>query len=167
VKKFIFQIKEKKMKILIGTDGSNFSRQAVLTACQTIINPADTEIKVVSVFQTSIPLDAFSQSAAYSAEVTNALQTVAESAVNEAVLAIQNHFPKNEINLTSLVKSGASDQVMIEIAQEWDADLIVVGSHGRGFWGRVMIGSVSDSLVHNAPCSVLVVRQKIKNTVNG
>ena len=37
-------------------------------------------------------------------------------------------------------------------------DLIVVGSHGRGFWGR-LLGSVSDGVVHHAPCSVLVVRK--------
>ena len=38
------------------------------------------------------------------------------------------------------------------------ADLIVVGSHGRGTVGRFLIGSVSDHVVRNAPCPVLVVR---------
>lgn len=55
--------------------------------------------------------------------------------------------------------NGAADRAIIETAKEWEADLIVVGSHGRGFWGRLTAGSVSDSLVHHAPCSVLVARK--------
>ena len=50
---------------------------------------------------------------------------------------------------------------IIELAREWGADLIVVGSHGRGFWGR-LLGSVSTGVVHHAPCSVLVVRKREK-----
>jgi len=53
---------------------------------------------------------------------------------------------------------GAPSRMIIESATNWGADLIVVGSHGRGFWGRVMLGSVSDAILHHAPCSVLVVR---------
>ncbi|MCB1025610.1 MAG: universal stress protein [Acidobacteria bacterium] len=55
--------------------------------------------------------------------------------------------------------SRAVDNEIVEKAKRWNADLIIVGSHGRGFWGRVMLGSISDSLVHHAPCSVLVVRK--------
>ncbi len=148
------------MKILIGTDGSDFSHEAVSMACKTIADPANTEVKIISVFQTYFPLDAYSQSPEYSVVYETAMRTIADKSANEAVLAIQEYFPSSEINVSCLVKSGTSDQVIIETAQEWNADLIVVGSHGRGFWGRVMIGSVSDSLVHNAPCSVLVVRKK-------
>jgi nucleotide-binding universal stress UspA family protein len=54
---------------------------------------------------------------------------------------------------------GMPEQILLETAKEWNADLIVVGSHGRGFWGRMLLGSVTDALVHHAPCSVLVVRQ--------
>lgn len=150
------------MKIIIATDGSDFSREAVKKACEIVINVEKTEIKVISVFQAYIPLDAYSQSAEYVMEFETTMQTVAEKSADEAVSAIQNHFADNEINITTLIKSGASDQVIIETAQEWNADLIVVGSHGRGFWGRVMVGSVTDSLVHNAPCSVLVVRKNVE-----
>ena len=64
-----------------------------------------------------------------------------------------------EIDFTSKVELGIPEKVIIETAQEWQADLIVVGSHGRGFWGRTMIGSTSDAIIHNAPCPVLVVRK--------
>jgi nucleotide-binding universal stress UspA family protein len=38
------------------------------------------------------------------------------------------------------------------------ADLIVVGTHGRGRVGRLVLGSVSDHVVRHAPCPVLIVR---------
>lgn len=152
------------MKIIIATDGSDFSREAIQQACKMVIVPENTEIKVVSVYQVYIPLDAYSQSPEYIMEFETAMRTVAEKSADEAFFAIQNHFASDKITITLLVKAGASDQIIIETAQEWNADLIVAGSHGRGFWGRVMVGSVTDSLVHNAPCSVLVVRKKAEKT---
>ena len=53
---------------------------------------------------------------------------------------------------------GRPAQVIVEAAERWGADVIVAGSHGHGFWGRLAIGSVSDAVLHHAPCSVLVVR---------
>ncbi len=52
---------------------------------------------------------------------------------------------------------GDPGQAIVEIAEDWHSDLIVVGSHDRGFWSRALLGSVSDAVVHHAPCSVLVV----------
>ena len=43
-------------------------------------------------------------------------------------------------------------------ARERDIDLIVVGTHGRGFIGHLLMGSVAEKLVRNAPCPVLTVR---------
>ncbi len=87
----------------------------------------------------------------------------AEKYADEAVATIRECFPDTNIELTTQVTIGATDRVIIEKAKDWDADLIVVGSHGRGFWGRTLIGSVSDSVIHQAPCSVLVVRKKDDN----
>jgi nucleotide-binding universal stress UspA family protein len=54
--------------------------------------------------------------------------------------------------------SGLAKQVIVEEAEKWGADLIVVGSHGQGLWSRALLGSVSNSVVHHAPCSVFVGR---------
>ena len=71
---------------------------------------------------------------------------------------IRDAFPDGEFVVNTEVLRGPPDQQIIEKAKEWKADLIVVGSHGRGFWGR-LLGSVSNGVVHHAPCSVLVVRK--------
>jgi len=47
---------------------------------------------------------------------------------------------------------------ILDLAAEWQADLIVLGSHGRRGLSRFMLGSVAESLARHARCSVLIVR---------
>lgn len=60
--------------------------------------------------------------------------------------------------VTFLVWEGSPGEAIVEAALAEEADLIVVGSRGRGAVGRVLIGSVSDHVVRHAPCPVMVVR---------
>ena len=62
------------------------------------------------------------------------------------------------VTVDFLVWEGDPGEAIIEAAAAEGADMIVVGSHGRGTVGRFLIGSVSDHVVRNAPCPVLVVR---------
>lgn len=56
------------------------------------------------------------------------------------------------------IELGDAGQVICATAEELSADVIVMGSRGHGFLGRVLLGSVSEYVVRNAPCPVLVVR---------
>ena len=60
------------------------------------------------------------------------------------------------------VLSGNPKEVILEEAKKWNADLIVVGSHGRRGFKRFLLGSVSEAVAMNAHCSVVVVRSKSK-----
>ena len=51
-------------------------------------------------------------------------------------------------------------------AEKFDADLIVVGSHGHGGIGRFLLGSVSQSVALHAACSVLIVRKRERKNKN-
>jgi nucleotide-binding universal stress UspA family protein len=62
------------------------------------------------------------------------------------------------VDVAFLVWEGEPGESIIEAAEAESADLIVVGSHGRGAVGRFLIGSVSDHVVRHATCPVLVVR---------
>ncbi len=147
------------MKILIATDGSDYSQAAVIEACRFIADPENTEIKVVSAYEDAYPITAepFALSAEYYQKIEEAVREQASAFIDEGEAEIRKHFPGKNIDLSTEVLRGAPDREIIEFAKSWKADLIVVGSHGRGFWGR-MLGSVSDGVVHHAPCSVLVVR---------
>jgi nucleotide-binding universal stress UspA family protein len=147
------------MKILIATDGSDFSRAAIEKCCQIIAEPEEAAIRIVSVHELVVPIDIYGASLAYVEELENATQIQADDTVAAAAAKIREYFPNSKIDITTQVSKGATDQTLIESAKDWKADLIIIGSHGRGFWGRMMLGSVSHSLVHHAPCSVLVVRK--------
>ncbi|MGD9563055.1 MAG: universal stress protein [Pyrinomonadaceae bacterium] len=145
------------MKILIATDGSKFSQAAVERACELITKPKETEIKLVSVFRApTIATEPFMPASDYYQKVSESLEALAASYVKEARETIENRFPV--VQLTEEVVIGTPGQTIVEIAEEWSPDILVVGSHGRGFWSRALLGSVSDAVIYHAPCSVLVVR---------
>ena len=143
------------MKILISTDGSEFSRAAIEKCFQIIVEPETTAIRIVSVFEVIEPMD-ISISPEFSQELESSARQKAQEFAAQAAAQVRERFPN--IDLTTQVSLGAPDETLVEAAKQWQADLIVIGSHGRGFWGRMLLGSITDSLVHHAPCSVLVVR---------
>lgn len=64
-----------------------------------------------------------------------------------------------EVGVCSQFKQINSDvgRGICEQAKTWPADLVIVGSHGRKGLGEMLLGSVSNYVMHHAPCSVLVV----------
>lgn len=60
----------------------------------------------------------------------------------------------------ALVKVGEPREVIVQVAAELAADLIVMGSHGRRGFRRMVLGSVAESIARTAPCPVLLVREK-------
>ena len=148
------------MRILIATDGSDYSKAAVEECCRVVIRPDNAKILVVSAYEDAYPIIAepFALSAEYYQKIDDAVRELAAGFVGEAKKMICDKFPAAEFSVTTEVLRGSPDQQIVERAKEWKADLIVVGSHGRGFWGR-LLGSVSNGVVHHAPCSVLVVRK--------
>lgn len=62
------------------------------------------------------------------------------------------------ISVSFLVWEGEPGPAIVDAAKAEGADLLVVGSHGRGRVERLVLGSVSDHVVRNAPCPILIVR---------
>jgi nucleotide-binding universal stress UspA family protein len=58
------------------------------------------------------------------------------------------------------IPQGQAGTEIIKAAREWEADLIVIGSHGRRGITRALVGSVAEAVMRHAPCPVLVVRAK-------
>ena len=58
------------------------------------------------------------------------------------------------------VQIGNAATEIVSAARDWPADLIVIGSHGRGGLKRALLGSVAEAVMRQAPCPVLVVRSK-------
>ena len=152
------------MKILIATDGSECSKVAVEESCRNIIQPGSARVRIVSTFEDTYPMAAepFAVSAEYYQAIINAAEKQAEQFADEAAASVREHFSGAAIDVSTRVLRGSPAPAIVDEARDWGAELIVVGSHGRGFWARQMIGSVSDAVIHHSPCSVLVVRSPRK-----
>ena len=79
---------------------------------------------------------------------------------NEAVMAAARRDTGLPDDAEHFVRVGHAAEVIDGIAKDWAADLIVMGSHGRGGLGRALLGSVSESTVRHAPCPVMIIRGK-------
>jgi nucleotide-binding universal stress UspA family protein len=147
------------MRILIATDGSEFSKAAIQESCNYII-PGKVEVKIVTVYEDEpLAIEPHSAAIEYYHLAVDAVRKQAADFIHEGEAEIRRHFPDENIGLVTEILEGPPDREIIDEARRWKADLIVVGSHGRGFWGRIL-GSVSTGIIHHAHCSVLVVRKR-------
>lgn len=83
-------------------------------------------------------------------------QNVAKKIVEDASSKIKAAFPDATIS-TDVIDGYAKDEILAT-AKNWPADLIIMGSHGRGGFMEFVLGSVSKATATHAQCSVLVVR---------
>ncbi len=155
------------MKILVATDGSEYSKAAIDALANVVAKPETTAFKIVSSveFPTMLPTNGFIMASAdYYDQFEKAGHEQSKISVEHAETQIRSLFPNETLDITAEVVGGSPQRVLVEKAAEWGADLIVIGSHGYGFWSRALLGSVSNSVVHHAPCSVLVVRTSAAET---
>ena len=84
------------------------------------------------------------------------------SAKEEAKKLIDDFRKRLPQQVTALefVQIGLPLTEIVNAAKDWPADLIVIGSHGRGGITRALLGSVAEGVMRHAPCQVLVVRAK-------
>jgi nucleotide-binding universal stress UspA family protein len=149
------------VKILLATDGSKYGRMAAKKCCQIVSSFEDLEIRILSVVEPAAPIaiDPFGASHEFYLKVKDESKKVAEESVADLKEFIEGELSAGESpQIETRVVTGSPKEMIVEEAKEWDSDLIIVGSHGYGFWGRMLIGSVSDAVIHHAPCSVLVVK---------
>ena len=66
------------------------------------------------------------------------------------------------LSALEFIAVGKPASEIVKAATEWQADVIVMGSHGRGGVGRMLFGSVADTVMRQAPCSVLIVRTPVR-----
>lgn len=146
------------MKILFATDGAKQSTAAIDMLKSFRLGEGD-EIKVISVVDMAVPL-AIDIYGGYLPDTTELEKTAKENAkkiLEETAGQIKGHFG-DSVSVVTEVLFGSPDSRIVETAEEIHADMIVVGSHGYSRWERLLLGSTSDSVVHHAPCSVLIVR---------
>jgi nucleotide-binding universal stress UspA family protein len=160
-------------KVLLAYDGSNGAKQALEDLKRNRAGlPKEGEIIVLCVADvwTTARVASFGPYGLGAAPVTAAqLQTIEEAehaalkdARRVALKASQElhaNRPGWEVRAESCADAPAWG--IVKRAEEWKADLIVMGSHGRSALGRIVLGSVSQTVVREAPCAIRVVRGRM------
>lgn len=70
---------------------------------------------------------------------------------------IANRLRKAGLDATALLVHGTTVETILKVASELDVDMIVVGSHGRGAMHQLLVGSVSEGVLHKSRYPILVV----------
>lgn len=156
------------MRVLIAYDGSECADNAIEDLPRAGL-PAEVEAMIASVEEEWLkapPLSSYEV-----VEEMTAKETVvstekgyhreeepfsAEALAQGARAKLQKLFPAWKVTETAIIGSPAGE--ILRLAEEWQADLIVVGSHGRSTVGRFFFGSVSSKIVTQAHCTVRVAR---------
>jgi nucleotide-binding universal stress UspA family protein len=147
------------MKVLLAIDGSTCSDAAIEEVARRPW-PKDTELKIITAVEIPIMVAAepWAASADYFEEMELSVRQAAK-AVIDAALGKLGKITQT-VKLTTEIIQGPPRQVIVDEAERWNADLIVMGSRGLGAWNRLLLGSVSNAVVHHAKCSVEIVRQR-------
>lgn len=147
------------MKVLLATDGTKYGDAAADMLGK--INLADgDEVKLICVVDMALPMaiDIYGGYIPDTTELEKAARENAAKVVETTSEKIKPSFAGKNVDLSTEILFGSPDSRIVETAEEMKTDLIIIGSHGYKQWERLLLGSVSDSVVHHAHCSVMVVR---------
>jgi nucleotide-binding universal stress UspA family protein len=143
------------MKILVATSGNYADPVDPAHSAFHFPWPEGSEIHVVSVAEVIYPV-----MVGMVPDVVDVTDFQVRS--EEDAKATANHvalrFRSLGFHADGFYMKGDPETAILEHAKEWGADLIVVGSHDRSRLDRFLVGSVSESVVKDASCSVLVLK---------
>lgn len=133
-------------RAVIGIDFSTFGSRA-LRALTAVLEPG-AEVHLVHVIELPVsgPGGWFDLYSCARTSARRALEDIAEQLESAADLRCTVH-----------VREGRAGRALLDFAGELQADVIATGSHGLGFWSRLVLGSVSTAIIRGARCAVLVV----------
>lgn len=149
------------MKILLAIDGSPFSDAALDEVCRRPW-PDNARVMVITAFEAPLAVtpEVWALPPDYYEQVEHAVRLHADSVMEAAVRKLIAALGP-AVEVKGKCVAGSPQRVILDEAESWRADLIVVGSHGYPAWERLLLGSVSQAVVSHARCSVEVVRTRL------
>jgi nucleotide-binding universal stress UspA family protein len=146
------------MHALIATDGSEVSVDAARKAVA-LLRP--TRVTLLSIADTSIADDSgaggFEGNLLSPAESQRAREAILAEGDDEVATTLQA-IGLDPAVVEHRVVEGSAGPMICQVAEDLSPDVVVVGSHGRGFFKRVVIGSVSEHVARHCSAPVLVIR---------
>jgi len=136
------------MNILVPLDGSKYSEKALLHACDMAKNYQSRLILlyVVEKLISINPLD------------RKAYLEMLRKVGNDVLVKGKKTALKQGIDSKIVIKEGNIANEVIKLAKKEQCNLIIVGNKGLGATARFFLGSISNKLANNSPCSILIVK---------
>jgi len=136
------------MNILVPLDGSRYSEKALLHACDMAKN-YQSQLILLYVVEKLISINPLDRKA-----YLEMLRKVG----NNVLVKGKKTALKQGIDSKIVLKEGNIANEIIKLAKKEQCNLIIVGNKGLGATARFFLGSVSNKLANNSPCSILIVK---------
>jgi nucleotide-binding universal stress UspA family protein len=143
-------------RILLATDGSEEAELVALRAVE-LAQSTDSELHVVHVGVVPIFLESYPGTLGYDGKLYEQIEEVSRELLRKVSWRVK--VAGGTVAGTHL-RMGEVDLEIVTLAKELGADLIVMGCRGHRGIRRAIEGSISDAVIHHAPCPVLVVRSR-------
>ncbi|HEY0464728.1 MAG TPA: universal stress protein, partial [Polyangiaceae bacterium] len=149
------------MRILVGSDLSDASDEAV---CQALALARDerAELALCHVLPEPQVRTLFPKEHERDLETLQSLEPRLAEALRAQVARLN---PAEDVPFSVFVEQGAAYGELVDRAEAWGADLIVIGNHGRAQLKHFFLGSVAEQVARHAPCSAIVARAHGAGTV--
>jgi nucleotide-binding universal stress UspA family protein len=141
-------------KIVVGIDGSDESKDALRWAIE---EARLRSAELVAVHAWEPPPTSIGPGPAPGFEFVGVDPRVREAGEQHARAVVDEVVGNADVPIEPMVVEGPPASVLVDAAQ--DAELLVVGSRGRGGFKALVLGSVSQQVAHHAPCPVLIHRR--------
>jgi nucleotide-binding universal stress UspA family protein len=142
-------------RIVVGTDGSETATEAVRQAID-LAKATGAKLFVVSAFAPAQPEIAREEAAEIPGDVQ--YEVGPRQGVNLVLDAAAGEAEKAGVAAESRPREGDPADALLDVAEEENADVIVVGNKGMTGTKRFLLGSVPNKVSHHAPCGVYIVR---------
>ena len=145
-------------RILVAVDGSSTSNKALVAALQMAsYSGGRSTLRLIHVLDELAYLTGYDPYGSYSSELISVMREAGEKILVEALAIAQSAGVQADTLLIDELGERLG-QTVANAAKLWNADLIVVGTHGRRGVSRMLLGSGAEQIVRLAPIPVLVVR---------
>ena len=143
-------------KILVPLDGSEHSRRALETSIQ-LAKKLNSKLALLTVYSMSNVATPEPELSVVARQSVISRQNVLDSC--EEILAEAEQKVRSEtIDVETEVAEGNAVDAIVKKSREGKFDLIIMGARGLSTLKKILVGSVSDGVIKNAPCPVLIVK---------
>jgi nucleotide-binding universal stress UspA family protein len=143
-------------RILVPVDGSETANKALVAALQ-LARDFGGQVRLVHAVEELTYLTGYEQYGDYSGDLIRIMRETGTRILSDA-MAIAKAAGVEADNMLFETFGERLGETVADAAKRWNANLIVVGTHGRRGVGRVLLGSGAEQIIRLAPVPVLVVR---------